>query len=202
VLSGIFDEKKQTENSSESEKDQISRTLFLDFSEKSDSSSDCSSVVTYQGTGVGEEAENQGTPATIEDDDASIWSIQVNTSTRDEDEDEDADKVIENEVEEDDDHVYDDNDDEYDEEGEEDETELQLLDELCEGIRKMNVNGENIGAGRFMGRHTRFVYNSDDELVEDNAKFGSEEGSSGALRLKGLPTPKGKHLRFQDEEDQ
>ncbi|KAJ8451935.1 hypothetical protein Cgig2_007418 [Carnegiea gigantea] len=122
VVSGIFDEKKQTESGSECEQDLISRTLFLDFSEKSDSSSDCSSAVTYQGTGVGEEAENECKPKK--------------------------------------------------------------------------------GAATFMGKRTRFVYNSDDELVEDNEEFGSEEGSSGVLRLKGLPTPKGKHLRFQDEEEQ
>lgn len=191
--------KRSRQSSSECEKDLISRTLFLDFSEKSDSSSDCSSVVTYQGTGVGEEAENEGKPVIMEDDDASVWSIQVNTSTRDVDEDED--EVIENEVDKHDDDVYDDNDEDYGEEGEEDETESQLFDELCEGISNINVIGEKKGAA-FMGKHTRFVYNSDDDLVEDNEEFGSEEGSSGVLRLKGLPTPKGKHLRLQDEEEQ
>lgn len=191
--------KRSRQSSSECEKDLISRTLFLDFSEKSDSSSDCSSVVTYQGTGVGEEAENEGKPVIMEDDDASVWSIQVNTSTRDVDEDED--EVIENEVDKHDDDVYDDNDEDYGEEGEEDETESQLFDELCEGISNINVNGEKKGAA-FMGKHTRFVYNSDDDLVEDNEEFGSEEGSSGVLRLKGLPTPEGKHLRFQDEQEQ
>lgn len=174
VVSGIFDEKnKKTENSSESEKDVVSRTLFLDFSEKSDSSSDCSSVVTYQGIG----SEIKGKLTTMEDDDASIWSIQVNASTRDEDEDEDDAVVI-------DDDVY---DEDYEVERVEDEAELLLLDELCEGISNIDVNGK-----RFMGKHTKFVYNSDDELVEEREEC--------VLRLKGLPTPKGKHLRFQDEE--
>nr|GLL38526.1 putative DNA helicase INO80 [Ipomoea trifida] len=53
---------------------------------------------------------------------------------------------------------------------------------------------------KFAGKHTRFVYNSDGELE------GVEEESGGAavhggLHLKGLPTPKGKHIRFSEEEN-
>lgn len=178
MVSEIYDGKKQAENGSESEKDMLSRSLFLDFIDKSDSSSKCSSVVTDQGTQGVEK------PAPPEDDDASIWSIQVNASTRDEDEDED--EVIEDEAQDSGD-VYDDDED-FGEEGD------WLLDDLCEEMS----NGEKEEA-KFMGKHTRFVYDSDDELVEKHEDC-DEMDSTEVLRLKGLPTPKGKHLRFQDEE--
>uniref|UniRef100_A0A803KWG1 Uncharacterized protein n=1 Tax=Chenopodium quinoa TaxID=63459 RepID=A0A803KWG1_CHEQI len=150
VVSGKIDEKKQEENETDCEKDvMISRALFLEFSDKSDCSSDCSSVVTYQ---VKSEA-SQDKLDSFDDDAASVWSIQVN-----------AKKV-------------------------------PFLDELCDGISNMSMEGEKKGP-KFMGKHKRFVYNSDDELVEEFEEFDSTE----ALRLKGLPTPKGKHVRFLDEE--
>ncbi|KAH9620555.1 hypothetical protein KSS87_021007 [Heliosperma pusillum] len=130
---------QKSENGPESEKDIISRSLFLDFLEKSDSSPDCSTVMTKEDD---------------DDDDESVWSIQVNVSTHDEDEN------------------------------------VLQIDELCEGIKKISVKEDM----EIMGKHIRFVYNSDDELVE-------EEVEGDVLRLKGLPTPKGKHLRFQDEDD-
>ncbi|XP_031117788.1 uncharacterized protein LOC116021302 isoform X2 [Ipomoea triloba] len=112
---------------------------------------------------------------------SSIWSIQVNASVGDEDEDE---KSIG-----DDDEEEEECDDYYEEEEEE-----GLIDELCEGMGKMSVKP------KFAGKHTRFVYNSDGELE------GVEEESGGAavhggLHLKGLPTPKGKHIRFSEEEN-
>ncbi|KAK9670623.1 hypothetical protein RND81_13G213400 [Saponaria officinalis] len=78
-------------------------------------------------------------------------------------------------------------------EDEEGESKLEVveIDELCEGMKNISVKEEMT----FMGKHIRFVYNSDDELVEEEV-FGD------VLRLKGLPTPKGKHLRFQDEDDE
>uniref|UniRef100_A0A803MHL2 Uncharacterized protein n=1 Tax=Chenopodium quinoa TaxID=63459 RepID=A0A803MHL2_CHEQI len=183
VVSGIIDEKKQEENVTDSEKDvMISRALFLEFSDKSDCSSDCSSVVTYQ---VKSEASHEKLDS-FDDDAASVWSIQVNASTRgDEDEDEvnqDVDEVAEN-------NEY------YNEEEGEAENDVPFLDELCDGISNMNMEGEKRGP-KFMGKHKRFVYNSDDELVEEFEEFDSTE----APRLKGLPTPKGKHVRFLDEE--
>ena len=52
----------------------------------------------------------------------------------------------------------------------------------------------------------RFVYNSDDELQEEEEEEiidgENEDSSSGVLRLKGLPIPKGKHLRFPEEEEE
>ncbi|XP_074308592.1 uncharacterized protein LOC141643358 [Silene latifolia] len=136
---------QKSENGSESEKDIITRSLFLDFSEKSASSPSK------------EEDDNDDG----DDDDESVWSMQVNVSTHDEDEN----------VSQTDENVW-------------------QIDELCEGIKKISVKEEM----EMMGKHIRFVYNSDDELVE-------EEVEGDVLRLKGLPTPKGKHLRFQDEDD-
>lgn len=198
VISGSIDVKQQSENGSEYEEDMmISRTLFLDFSEKSDSSSDCSSVMTYQGTN-GVDKEGQEKVVATDDDDASIWSIQVNASTRDEDEDED--EVNQDAVDED---VVDDNDEYYDEEGVEEADDMLFLDELCEGISNINVDGEKKGP-KFMGKHIKFVYNSDDELVEEyeesNSAEGKKDDSADILHLKGLPTPKGKHVRFEDED--
>lgn len=177
-MDGIFDGKK--EDSLESQKSIITRSLLLDFSDKSEifDSSECSSVLTYQ---------EKPTP---EDDDDSIWSIQVNASARDEDEEE----VGKEEEEEYEDEYYD---------GEEDEPQDELLDELCEGMSKINVNEEKKMLPKFEGKHIRFAYNSDDEIEECAAESG-EDGvgaSPSIVRLTGLPTPKGKHLRFHEEEE-
>ncbi|KAJ6297026.1 hypothetical protein OIU78_022702 [Salix suchowensis] len=139
-VSEIFDVKKQ--DSLESQKS-LTRSLLLDFSEKSESidSSDCSSALTYQGD-----------------------NCEVITNA----EDEEAADVG------------------------------GLLDELCEGISKISVK-EKVMA-KFEGKHTRFAYNSDDEIVEEVADC-EDEDSDDDFRLKGLPTPKGKHIRFHTEEE-
>ncbi|KAL9272960.1 hypothetical protein AKJ16_DCAP20267 [Drosera capensis] len=175
VMQEMIDEKMDEMNGvvdSEPEKVMITRSLlFDDFPEKSEGSesSDCSSVVTYQGRSA------------AEDDDSSVWSMQANASARDEDE---YDKEVTEEVAEDDDY--------HDEE--EDEGDSLLVDALCEGMRKMSVK---------KGKHTRFVYNCDDELVgEKDDSEDAECDSSGVLRLKGLPTPKGKHVRFSADEEE
>nr|GMC96924.1 chaperonin CPN60, mitochondrial [Ipomoea batatas] len=133
---------------SETEESNVTRSLLLDFSEKSegtdDVSSDCSSMVTYEG-GI------RGSKNAGDDDVSSIWSIQANAK-------------------------------------------------LCRGISKIGING----AAKFAGKHTRFVYNSDGELEgEEEESGGGDDHRRGAspLRLKGLPTPKGKHLRFPEEEN-
>ncbi|KAH0700169.1 hypothetical protein KY284_014384 [Solanum tuberosum] len=176
MINDMFEGEKQ--GNLESEKSYLTRSLLLDFYEKpedSEQSSVCSSVLTYQGCEV--ESKEKTTPS--DDDNASVWSIQVNASTKDEEEEEEGGLE---EVEEDE---YD--DDKYDE-IEEDGSEV---DDLCEAISKINVN--------FEGKHTRFVYNSDDEL-EGAEECNVEAASSpGVLHLKGLPTPKGKHLRFPEE---
>ncbi|KAK1324701.1 hypothetical protein QJS10_CPA01g00428 [Acorus calamus] len=66
-----------------------------------------------------------------------------------------------------------------------------MIDELCDGLKNMAVRG---------GRHVRFIYNSDDE-IEGEEEVSDVSGSPNVLRLKGLPTPKGKHLRFPDDDD-
>ncbi|XP_034683648.1 glutamic acid-rich protein [Vitis riparia] len=164
VVTDIFDGKKK--ENIESEASPVTRSLLSDFSEKSEisESSECKKKTSQ------------------EDDDASVWSIQVNASIKDEDEEEafEEEEDYREEIE-------------YEEEEEEEEYEEDggIVDELCEGMSKISVN-----ATKSRGKHTRFVYNSDDELVEEE----EEKGSPGVLHLKGLPTPKGKHLRFPTEE--
>ena len=127
----------------------------------------------------------------VEDDDASIWSMQVNASTHGEDEEEIAEE--EGEEEEEEEEYYDDI------EEEEEDYDEGLLDELCEGINNISVN-EKV-APKFAGKHIRFVYNSDDELVdEEEDEIGGASASPNMLRLKGLPTPQGMHLRFLEDE--
>ncbi|CAH8353629.1 unnamed protein product [Eruca vesicaria subsp. sativa] len=140
----------------------ITRSLLLDFSDKSElwESSDCSSVVTQN----------------PEDDNSSVWSMQVNASTKDEEDDEEEEVVYPYRERDDDEEEY------YYEEDEEE------VDGLSEGMRKMS----------FAGKHTRFVYDSElEEMVE------AEEQTPGVLRLKVFPSPTGKHhVRFTDEEDE
>ncbi|XP_047337056.1 uncharacterized protein LOC124940573 [Impatiens glandulifera] len=68
-----------------------------------------------------------------------------------------------------------------------------MVNELCDYfIKRMNMNG----GGEKTGKHTRFVYNSDDEIQGEE-----DEEEECKLRLKGIPTPKGKHVRFPEEEE-
>ncbi|XP_047318298.1 uncharacterized protein LOC124921658 [Impatiens glandulifera] len=141
-VSEIFDEGKKQDGS-----DIVSRSLLSEFSDKAEGYSSSE-------TGI-------KTPSsTSEDDNSSVWSLQVNASIRDDEEEEEEDDYYEEE----------------------------LLDELCKGISKMKVGG----------MHTRFVYDSEDELVKEEKEAVAE----GVLKLKGLPTPQGKHLRFPQEEDE
>jgi hypothetical protein len=91
----------------------------------------------------------------------------------------------------------------YEEETYEDGTEVfdDVCDELCKGISTINM-GEGVSSGlpAFQGKHTRFNYNSDDEIEEDVVTDKTVDWP-GKLRLVGLPTPKGKHIRFDDQED-
>ncbi|KAK3224297.1 hypothetical protein Dsin_011322 [Dipteronia sinensis] len=174
VVSDIFDVKK--EESIEYEKN-LTRSLLLDFSEKlefsNSPSSECSSVVTDQSS------KEKSSSITPDDDDSSIWSIQGNASSTTHGED--VDEVIEADAE-------------------EEEEDGLLLDELCEGISRISVNTTSTIA-KFAGKHTRFMYkyNSDgEEIVEESDDGGL---SPNVLRLQGLPTPKGKHLRFPTEEE-
>ncbi|XP_006361930.1 uncharacterized protein [Solanum tuberosum] len=51
----------------------------------------------------------------------------------------------------------------------EDEEEEKEIDELCEAISSMNVNGGQ----KFAGKRTKFVYNSDDEFVGVEEEFAA-----------------------------
>ncbi|XP_009363498.2 uncharacterized protein LOC103953486 [Pyrus x bretschneideri] len=186
VVCDILEGKNQ--GSLESQKSILSRSLLLDFSEKSEISSlssECSSVIT-------DSKEKSSSP---DDDNASIWSMQVNASTHDEDEEEATDEEEDyylklNEC--------------YGMEEEKKQDGGYNVDELCDGISNICVD-ETRRIPKFEGKHTRFAYDSEDEIVEEEEEEGSaktpESSSPGALRLKGLPTPKGKHLRFLEEED-
>ncbi|KAG5050851.1 hypothetical protein GLYMA_02G048700v4 [Glycine max] len=172
-------EGKNNENA-ECEKSVITRSLLLDFSDKSEVS-ECSSEVTYQ-----EVTQGSVGSGSSEDDGASIWSIQVNASTHDEDED--------------DEEMGEEEEDYYEDDGDDEECYVDgvglSLDELCAGMNNISVN-ENKNKG--CGKHTRFVYDSeDDEIVEKVVECCAE---SDVMHLKGLPTPKGKHLRFPEEEE-
>ncbi|KAL9340770.1 hypothetical protein Peur_066989 [Populus x canadensis] len=189
-VSEIFEVEKQ--DCLESQKT-LTRSLMLDFSEKSEGSDslECSSELTFQGDSCGVMvSESKDKSSMTEDDNASIWSIQLNASTHDEDEEE---VIIEGEEEE----YFCYHNDEYEEVEEEEEGEQAddggLLDELCEGISKISVTVKSMA--KFEGKHTRFVYNSDDEIVEE-LDCGDMDSDCGDM-----PTPKGLHLRFHSDEE-
>ncbi|KAK7307483.1 hypothetical protein VNO77_40590 [Canavalia gladiata] len=185
LLPQTVDGKNQED--SESEKSLISRSLLLDFYDKSqlsDASEECSSELSY------EEVSScylEKPTASTKDDDSSIWSMQINAGIQDEDDDEE-------EIDEDEKDYYEDEGEEegYDEEG-------LMLDELCEGLNKISVNERMVPT--LAGKHTRFVYNSDDELIKEEVEENSapKSESPNILHLKGLPSPKGKHIRFSEE---
>ncbi|KAM7262475.1 hypothetical protein ACFE04_000158 [Oxalis oulophora] len=157
----------------------LTRSLMLDFSEKSEmSDSSVTSVVTCQG----QLALATSVSSCLEDDAASsIWSIQANASTQDEDEE---DEIFGAEEEE---SYYDDGNGD----DEEQEVNSDVMDDLCAGLNNMSM------MPKFAGKHIRFVYDSDDEIIGEEET--AESYSPGVLRLKGLPTPKGKHVRFGEE---
>lgn len=163
----------KNEENIESEKNGLS-PLLLDFSDKSE---------------VTEDSKMGST----EDDGDSIWSIQVNASTHDDDED---DEEIAEEEEEDEEEDY------Y--EGVEEEEEYAdgglLLDELCEGLSNIGMNEGKV-VPKFAGKHTRFLYDSDEDEIVEEVVEESAGSNSEVLHLKGLPTPKGKHIRFSEEEE-
>ncbi|KAL8045248.1 hypothetical protein ABFX02_08G100700 [Erythranthe guttata] len=96
----------------------ITRSLLLDFSE------------------------NEGGKGCSDDDNESVWSIQVNAS--------------ENQQEEEEEEYY-----EYYEE--EDGFCGNLLSVLCEGMSNISVVDSE--GPKFEGKHIRFIYNSDDEMI-------------------------------------
>lgn len=147
----------------------------------SDASSTISSSLTYNGS------ESGYTEKSPEDDNSSMWSLQVNASIR-EDDDED--------IAEDEENVY------YDEEAEDEvdeEEEDELFNNLCEGLSKMSVQDKVVGLPGCTGKHTRFIYNSDDEI--DGEEEVKAVSPSVVLVSRGLPAPEGQHLRFPEEDE-
>ncbi|KAH9299449.1 hypothetical protein KI387_031131 [Taxus chinensis] len=118
----------------------------------------------------------------MEDDNVSQWSVQVNFSSPG------PEQQVEDQANE---------TDEYDDEQEEGEAiEDEECEELCQGLNKISVH-DNDSLPPFAGRHTRFVYNSDDE-IETEEEVKSALRSPSVMHLRGMPTPRGKHLRFSE----
>lgn len=82
-----------------------------------------------------------------------------------------------------------------------DEEEEECLDELIDGLMKMSMQEDEKRVAEFVGKHTRFIYNSDDEIEGEEEVGKMKNVSPSVLVLKGLPVPEGKHLRFQDEDE-
>lgn len=67
--------------------------------------------------------------------------------------------------------------------------------DLCKGVNEMCIGeeterGKSANLPEFRGRHTKFVYNSEDE-IEDQV-----------IVPRGLPAPEGTHVRFSYEDDE
>ncbi|KAK8944665.1 hypothetical protein KSP39_PZI008606 [Platanthera zijinensis] len=163
----------------------INRALLFDLfdspnkPEVSDLSSNASSSVII----------NQGTVVCSSCDEN--WSIQANASAYTDDEEDDSEEF------------------EEEEEGDGEKQEEKggdYLDELCEGMKKITVEDKVLKLPEFTGKHTRFIYNSDDEIEgeEEEEEIGASRKalSPSVMLLKGLPVPEGKHLRFHEEEEE
>ena len=173
---------------------QLNRALVFDDSpEKSDVSN--GSAVSFQVSSTGS-CTDKSSSSSPEDDSSSAWSVQVHASSEKGDEEELG--------------VEEENLGEYTEEGEEweEDSDDDCFDDLCEEMSRMTVVDEEeerkAGLPQFEGKHTRFIYNSDDEIEREEVVDAAEARAElGALMLRGLPVPEGRHLRFhEDDEDE
>ena len=173
---------------------QLNRALVFDDSpEKSDVSN--GSAVSFQVSSTGS-CTDKSSSSSPEDDSSSAWSVQVHASSEKGDEEELG--------------VEEENLGEYTEEGEEweEDSDDDCFDDLCEEMSRMTVVDEEeerkAGLPQFEGKHTRFIYNSDDEIEREEVADAAEARAElGALMLRGLPVPEGRHLRFhEDDEDE
>ena len=172
---------------------QLNRALVFDDSpEKSDVSN--GSAVSFQVSSTGS-CTDKSSSSSPEDDSSSAWSVQVHASSEKGDEEELG--------------VEEENLGEYTEEGEEweENSDDDCFDDLCEEMSRMTVVDEEerkAGLPQFEGKHTRFIYNSDDEIEREEVVDAAEARAElGALMLRGLPVPEGRHLRFhEDDEDE
>ncbi|CAN6288666.1 unnamed protein product [Urochloa humidicola] len=165
---------------------QLNRALVFDDSpEKSDASN--GSTVSFQESSTDSNM-NTSSP---EDDSSSAWSIQVHASSEKGDEEVGVEDLGEYTEEE-----------EWEEDSDDD-----CFDDLCEEMSRMTVVDEEekkAALPQFEGKHTRFIYNSDDEIEREDVVDAAEARAElGALMLRGLPVPEGRHLRFhEDDEDE
>ncbi|CAL4924012.1 unnamed protein product [Urochloa decumbens] len=166
---------------------QLNRALVFDDSpEKSDASNGSAVSLLESSTDS-----NMNKPSSPEDDSSSAWSIQVHASSEKGEEEmgvEDLGEYTE--------------DEEWEEDSDDD-----CFDDLCEEMSKMTVVDEEerkAGLPQYEGKHTRFIYNSDDEIEREEVADAAEARAElGALMLRGLPVPEGRHLRFhEDDEDE
>ena len=182
---------------------QLNRALVFDDSpEKSDVSN--GSAVSFQVSSTGS-CTDKSSSSSPEDDSSSAWSVQVHASSEKGDEEELG-------VEEEDLGEYTEEGEdlgEYTEEGKkwEENSDDDCFDDLCEEMSGMTVVDEEerkAGLPQFEGKHTRFIYNSDDEIEREEVVDAAEARAElGALMLRGLPVPEGRHLRFhEDDEDE
>ncbi|GLJ31499.1 hypothetical protein SUGI_0632080 [Cryptomeria japonica] len=91
---------------------------------------------------------------------------------------------------------------EYDEKEEGEAIEDDECEEVCQGLRKLSIqnNGGHLeGFPTFTGRHIRIVYNTDDEI--EGEEVASTVPSPSLVHLRGMSTPKGKHLCFEEDDD-
>ena len=174
---------------------QLNRALVFDDSpEKSDESngSVVSSSVSLQESSTGSYMDKSS--SSPEDDSSSAWSIQVHASSEKGDEEELGVEELAAEYTE-----------EEEEEDWEEDSDDDCYDDLCEEMSRMTVLDEEekkAGLPQFEGKHTRFIYNSDDEIEREEVADAAEARAElGALMLRALPVPEGRHLRFHDEED-
>ena len=170
---------------------QLNRALVFDDSpEKSDVSN--GSAVSFQVSSTGS-CTDKSSSSSPEDDSSSAWSVQVHASSEKGDEEELG-------VEEEDLGEYTEEGEEWEENSDDD-----CFDDLCEEMSRMTVADEEerkAGLPQFEGKHTRFIYNSDDEIEREEVADAAEARAElGALMLRGLPVPEGRHLRFHEDDD-
>ncbi|RCV43616.1 hypothetical protein SETIT_9G308200v2 [Setaria italica] len=167
---------------------QLNRALVFDDSPEKSSASNGSAVL-FQESSTGS---CNGKSSSPEDDSSSAWSIQVHASSEKGDEEELGVEDLGEYTEE-------------EEEWEEDSDDEDCFDDLCEEMSRMTVVDEEerkAGLPQFEGRHTRFIYNSDDEIEREEVADAAEARAElGALMLRDLPVPEGRHLRFQEDEE-
>ncbi|XP_062204958.1 uncharacterized protein LOC133907003 [Phragmites australis] len=181
---------------------QLNHALVFDESPgKSDASngSAVSSSLSLQDSISGSYMDKSSSP---EDDSSSAWSIQVHASSEKGDEEDLAVEELGEHTEEDEEELG-----EHTEEEEErwEDSDDDCFDDLCEDMSRMTVfdDEENAGLPQFEGWHTRFIYNSDDEIEREEVVDAAEARAElGALVLRGLPVPEGRHLRFNEEDEE